>query len=132
VADEKTLEALIANRYEVMAAYARQLRSACRQDIQSLQQRPTDSVLRAARRWMHRDIEKIPANARNLVEQARAALPQADTMVRMREELRQFWLSTHRTREQLAADLQAWCRQAEGSGITALRDFSMRLRAARS
>ena len=52
VADEKTLEALIANRYEVMASYARQLRAACRQDIQSLQQRPTEAVLRAARRWM--------------------------------------------------------------------------------
>jgi len=131
VADEKTLEALIANRYEVMAAYARQLRSACRQDIQSLQQRPAEAVLRAARRWMHRDIEKIPDQERSLVTQARAALPQADTMVRMREELRQLWSSTHRTREQLAADLQAWCRQAEGSGIAALRDFSMRLRAAR-
>ena len=132
VADEKTLEALIANRYEVMAAYARQLRSACRQDIQALKQRPADAVLRAARRWMHRDIEKIPDQDRSLVAQARASLPQADTMVRMREELRQLWLSTHRTRDQLAIDLQAWCRQAESSGIAALRDFSMRLRAARS
>ena len=132
VADEKTLEALIANRYEVMAAYARQLRAACRQDIQSLKQRPADAVLSAARRWMHRDTEKIPDDARSLVEQARATLPQADTMVRMREELRQLWLSTHRSREQLAADLQAWCRRAEGSGIAALRDFSMRLRAARA
>jgi len=59
-------------------------------------------------------------------------LPQADTMVRMREELRQLWLSTHRSREQLAADLQAWCRRAEGSGVAALRDFSMRLRAVRA
>lgn len=132
VADEKTLEALIANRYEVMAAYARQLRSTCRQDIRSLNQRPAEAVLRAARRWMHRDPEKIPAGDLSLVQQARAALPQADTMVSMREELRQLWLSTHRTRTQLAADLQAWCRQAESSGIAALRDFSMRLRAARA
>jgi stearoyl-CoA desaturase (delta-9 desaturase) len=130
VADEKTLETLIANRYEVMAAYARQLRAACRQDIQSLKQRPTEAVLQAARRWMHRDIEKIPDCDRTLVDQARATLPQADTMVRMREELRQLWLSTHRSREQLASDLQAWCRRAEGSGVAALRDFSMRLRAA--
>jgi stearoyl-CoA desaturase (delta-9 desaturase) len=132
VADEKTLEALIANRYEVMATYARQLRSACRQDIQALKQRPTEAVLRAARRWMHRDIEKIPDADRNLVDQARASLPQADTMVRMREELRQLWLSTHLSREQLATDLQAWCRRAEGSGVAALRDFSMRLRAVRT
>ena len=36
------------------------------------------------------------------------------------------------TREQLAADLQAWCRRAEESGIVALRDFSIQLRSARA
>jgi len=52
-------------------------------------------------------------------------------MVRMREELRQLWLSTHRSRDQLASDLQAWCRKAEDSGVTALKEFSLRLRMAR-
>jgi len=59
-------------------------------------------------------------------------LPQVDTMVRMREELRQLWLNTHRSREQLAADLQAWCKRAEDSGVAALQEFSVRLRAARA
>jgi stearoyl-CoA desaturase (delta-9 desaturase) len=53
-----------------------------------------------------------------------------DKMITMREELRQLWLNTSRSREQLTLDLQAWCRRAEDSGIAALRDFSMRLRAA--
>ena len=56
----------------------------------------------------------------------------AAEMRQMREELRQLWLSTHRSREQLAADLQAWCRQAENSGIAALQEFSLKLRAARA
>ena len=50
-------------------------------------------------------------------------------MVSMREELRQMWLNTNHSREQLAADLQAWCRRAEESGIEALRQFSLKLRA---
>jgi stearoyl-CoA desaturase (delta-9 desaturase) len=129
-ADEKTLEALIANRYEVMAGYARDLREACRQELQSLQQRPAESVIHAARRWMHRDVDKVPAAVRAQLEAARAALPTVDTMVRMREELRQLWMSTNRSREQLAADLQTWCRRAEDSGIAALREFSVRLRSA--
>jgi stearoyl-CoA desaturase (delta-9 desaturase) len=53
-------------------------------------------------------------------------------MVTMREELRQLWLNTSHSREQLTADLQAWCHRAEASGIAALRDFSIRLRAARA
>jgi len=131
VADEKTLEAIIANRYEVMANYARELRLAMKQEIDSLSARPADSVLAAAKRWMHRDVEKVPAVVLTQLAQARAALPKVDKMVQMREELRQLWLNTHLNRAQLALDLQAWCKRAEDSGIAALQEFSMRLRAVR-
>ncbi len=133
VADEKTLEALIANRYEVMAGYARGVRQACREEIAALQARQADvSVLKAAKRWLHRDAEKVPAVALPQLAQVRAAHPALDKMVTMREELRQLWLNTSQSREQLTADLQAWCRRAEESGIAALRDFSISLRAARA
>ena len=129
VADEKTLEALIANRYEVMANYARQMRLAVKQDIASLQTMPADGVLAAAKRWMHRDVEKVPAKVLSQLEQARNLLPAVDTMVHMREELRQLWLNTNLSRAQLVADLQAWCKRAEESGIAALQEFALRLRA---
>jgi stearoyl-CoA desaturase (Delta-9 desaturase) len=133
VADEKTLEALITNRYEVMAGYARGVRQACREEIAALQARQADaSVLKAAKRWLHRDAEKVPAVALPQLAQARAAHPALDKMVIMREELRQLWLNTSQSREQLTADLQVWCRRAEESGIAALRDFSISLRAARA
>ncbi|MFY3385656.1 DesA family fatty acid desaturase [Paracidovorax sp. MALMAid1276] len=133
VADEKTLEALIAHRYEVMAGYARGVRQACKDEIAALQERNADaSVLKAAKRWLHRDAEKVPAVALPHLAQARAAHPALDKMVTMREELRQLWLNTSHSREQLTADLQAWCRRAEESGIAALREFSLRLRAAQA
>lgn len=133
VADEKTLEAVIAHRYEMMAGYARSVRRACREELAALKARQADaSVLRAARRWLHRDTEKVPARAREHIALARQAHPVLDKMVAMREELRQLWLNTSRTREQLTADLQAWCQRAEDSGVAALRDFSLRLRAAQA
>ncbi len=133
VADEKTLEAVIAHRYEMMAGYARSVRRACREELAALKARQADaSVLRAARRWLHRDAEKVPARAREHIALARQAHPVLDKMVSMREELRQLWLNTSRTREQLTADLQAWCQRAEDSGVAALRDFSLRLRAAQA
>ena len=127
VADDQTLEALIAHRYEVMASYARQMRAVFRQQTASAGQ-PT-GALRSARRWLHRDAEKVPAAAVPQLAEARAAYPVLDQMLTMREELRQLWLNTGRTREQLVADLQAWCKRAEDSGIAALRDFSFKLRA---
>ena len=79
---------------------------------------------------MHRDEEKVPAAEVSQLAQARAASPVLDKMVTMREELRQLWLNTNVSREQLIHDLQAWCHRAEESGIAALREFSMKLRAA--
>jgi len=132
VADEKTLEALIANRYELMAGYAKGVRQAARDEFEAMKARSADvAVLKAAKRWMHRDQEKVPTAVIPVLAKALAASPVLEKMVTMREELRQMWLNTHVSRDQLALDLQAWCHRAEASGIAALCEFSMRLRAAR-
>ena len=132
VADEKTLEALIVNRYEIMATYAKGVRQAARDELGAMKARSADAaVIKAARHWMHRDVEKVPASAASELAKARAVSPMLDKMVTMREELRQMWLNTTVSREQLTADLQAWCHRAEESGIAALREFSLKLRAAR-
>jgi stearoyl-CoA desaturase (delta-9 desaturase) len=130
VADEKTLEALVTNRYEVMAGYARQMRSVFRQEVANA--KLDASVLKIAARWIHRDGDKVPAEAQAPLSATLAAYPVLDKMLAMREELRQIWLNTSHSREQLALDLQAWCKRAEDSGIAALRDFSKQLRAARA
>ena len=133
VADEKTLEALIAHRYEVMAGYARALRHAGKVEIAALKLKNADaSGLRKANRWLHRDDNMVPASAKHQLAQARAEHPVLDKMVTMREELRQMWLTTSASREQLTADLQGWCHRAEQSGIAALHEFSMKLRAAKA
>jgi stearoyl-CoA desaturase (delta-9 desaturase) len=130
-ADEHTLEALIQNRFELMATYARSMRLALDGELNDLKARSADAtVLKAARHWLHRDTEKVPAGAVAQLALVRAASPVLDKMVVMREELRQLWLNRSHTREQLAADLHAWCQRAEASGIAALQEFSLRLRAA--
>ncbi|EYC50597.1 aminotransferase [Hylemonella gracilis str. Niagara R] len=133
VADDKTLEALIAHRYEIMAEYANGMKRAFRGELTALKTRVTDSsALKAAARWLHRDAEKAPASAAPQLAQARAASPVLDKMVTMREELRQLWLNTSLSREQLLANLQAWCHRAEESGIAALQEFARKLRMVRT
>jgi stearoyl-CoA desaturase (delta-9 desaturase) len=132
VADEKTLEALIANRYEIMAGFAQQMRATVREELESMKARSADSaVIKAAKLWAHRDAEKVPPAAVAQLALARAASPVLDQMVTMREELRQLWLNTAVSRAQLTAELAAWCRRAEDSGIATLREFSFKLRATR-
>ena len=135
VADDKTLEAIIANRYEVMANYARSLRRASRAEIARLKSegaasRPASPTCALARRWLHRDDDKIPHAVKAQVAGALASSPYLAKLVAMREELRMLWTRTNVSAEQLVADLQAWLRKAEESGIAALQEFALRLRAA--
>jgi len=135
VADGKTLEAIIANRYEVMAKYGAALRSACSAELERLKAQGAENTarwreLRLARRWLHRDDDRIPGHVKPEVQKAAAASPVLAKLVAMREELRQLWTRTNVSAEQLVADLQAWCRKAEESGIAALQEFSLKLRAA--
>jgi len=135
VADDKTLEAIIANRYEVMADYARSLRRASRAELHRLKTEGSTASeladMRVASRWLHRDDEMIPNNVRAQVAGALASSPRLAKLVAKREELRMLWTRTNVCAEQLVPDLQAWLVEAEQSGIGALQQFGIRLRAVR-
>ena len=135
VADSQTLEALIANRYEVMANYAAELKRACASELarmkaQGAQNAASWKSMNAARRWLHRDDDKIPQGQKPLLAKAVGDSPVLGKLVAMREELRALWTRTNVSADQLVVDLQAWCKKAEESGITALQEFSVKLRAA--
>ncbi|MCM5678857.1 fatty acid desaturase [Schlegelella sp. S2-27] len=135
VADAHTLEAIIANRYEVMAKYGRELRRACKAELAHLKDSGAKNSakwkeLRLAKRWLHRDDDRIPSSVKPQLASACAQSPALAKLVAMREELRQLWTRTNVSAEQLVVDLQAWCKKAEESGVAALQDFALKLRAA--
>ena len=135
VADDKTLEAIIANRYEVMANYAKDVKQAVAAELERLKSQGAENSarwrnMRLAKAWLHRDDEKIPTGVKSNLKEALGDSPKLTQLVAMREELRALWTRTGVSAEQLVADLQAWCRKAEESGIAALQEFSLKLRAA--
>ena len=135
VADSNTLEAIISNRYEVMAKYAGNLRRACRAEVDRLKAEGAAgqaklASMELARRWLHRDDDKIPKNVKAQLALAVEGSPRLAKLVSMREELRMLWTRTNVSVDQLVADLQAWCKKAEDSGIAALQEFALKLRAA--
>jgi stearoyl-CoA desaturase (delta-9 desaturase) len=131
-ADAHTLEAIIANRYEVMAKYAHELRAACSTELAHLKAQGSINLteLKLAKRWLHRDADRIPANVLPQLANAVKGSPNLAKLVSMREQLRLLWTRTNVSADQLVTDLQLWCKQAEDSGIEALEQFSIKLRAA--
>jgi stearoyl-CoA desaturase (Delta-9 desaturase) len=135
VADGKTLEAVIANRYEVMAKYAKEMRRAVATELERLKAQGAQNTAKwkdmvMAKAWLHRDDDKIPQGVKPQLALALGESPKLAKLVAMREELRGLWTRTGVSAEQLVADLQAWCKKAEESGIAALHEFSLKLRAA--
>ena len=133
VADSQTLEGIIANRYEVMAKYAKHLRSACRHELDRLKAEGAENTakwkeMHLAKRWLHRDDDKIPHGVKAQVANAWVHNDKLTKLVTMREELRQLWTRTNVSAEQLVSDLQTWCKKAEESGVAALQEFALKLR----
>jgi stearoyl-CoA desaturase (delta-9 desaturase) len=131
VLDQDTLQAVLANRYEVMARYGKALKRAYRQELAHLKEvgaREKYQVMRGARSWFHKEEAGLDEPQKRLLPQIFANSQKLKTYIDMRNELSAMWERSNASRDQLLIQLQDWCHRAEQSGIKALQDFATRLR----
>jgi stearoyl-CoA desaturase (Delta-9 desaturase) len=131
VLDQDTLQAVLANRYEVMARYGKALKRAYRQELAHLKEvgaREKYQLMRGARNWFHKEEAGLDEPQKRLLPQIFANSQKLKTYIDMRNELAAMWERSNASRDQLLVQLQDWCHRAEASGIKALQDFAMRLR----
>ncbi len=128
--DVDTLQAVIQNRYDVMAAFAVSVRRACAEEAKRLAaKRPSDGrLLAAARGWLATDATKWTEQHRAKLGEIFAASDKVRKLVEMRAELAAVWERSNLSREQLVQMLQQWCALAEASGVRALQDIALRVR----
>jgi len=125
-ADQNTLEAIIANRYEIMARYSKTLRSFFSNEVQHMQ--VLAAHLSDARAWLAKDESRLTTEQKAKLEELMASNAQLRKMIEMRRDLQALWGRSSATKEQLLSQLHAWCQHAEESGLSSLREFSLRLR----
>ena len=125
-ADQNTLEAIIANRYEIMARYSKTLRRFFSNEVQHMQVLAVH--LKDARTWLSKDESRLTEEEKVKLEELMASNAQLRKMIEMRRDLQAIWSRSNSSREQLVSQLHAWCQRAEDSGLTSLREFSLRLR----
>lgn len=128
-ADLETLQAVIANRYDVLSRYAKSLKRTYRAEVARLKQwSPGDAQsLKALKRAVLRGQAAAGAEKARLAEALKKSKALA-TAVAMRDELAALWERSTASKEQLLKQLQDWCHRAETSGVPPLVDFSYRLR----
>ncbi|HJV52491.1 MAG TPA: acyl-CoA desaturase [Noviherbaspirillum sp.] len=130
VADFETLQSVIANRYDVMAKYAKSVKRAWRDELETLVHKAKleSKFLKSTRKLLQREPAKLEAPQRQQLSELFAHSKALKTMHEMRVELGAIWERSHSSREQLLQQLQDWCARAEASGVKALQEFSLRLR----
>jgi stearoyl-CoA desaturase (delta-9 desaturase) len=130
VADFDTLQAVIANRYDVMAKYAKSVKHAFGEEVEHLKEKAQleNRFLKSSRKLMQREPAKLEAPQKQQLVELFQHSKVLETMHQMRVELGAIWERSHSTRDQLLQQLQDWCARAEASGIKSLQEFSLRLR----
>ena len=129
-ADFDTLQSVIANRYDVMAKYAKSIKSAWKEELEHLKDKAEleKRFLKSSRKLMQREPGKLADAHHEQLSELFQHSKSLETMHHMRVELGAIWERSHFTREQLLHKLQDWCVRAEASGIKSLQEFSLRLR----
>ena len=125
VVDSATLQAVIDNRYDVLARYAGSLKKLYREELGKLQD---SGSFKGLKQWLEVEAHQIPDDWRKRLDAMLARSQSLATLYAMRAELTAVWNRTNASREQLVADLQAWCHKAEASGIRQLQELSIRMR----
>ncbi|AMO94236.1 fatty acid desaturase family protein [Collimonas fungivorans] len=130
VPDLDTLQSVIANRYDVMAKYAKSLKNAWHEERGQLTDKAKQGAvfLKSSKKLLQREPTKLEAPQKQQLTELFLHSKALQTMHEMRVELGAIWERSHFTRDQLLHQLQDWCARAEASGIKSLQDFSLRLR----
>ena len=127
--DAQTLQSVIAHRYDVLANYAKSMKSTCATEFTALRAKGHDSAaLKTLRKWLHSDARALPEIDREKVDVVLASSPMLKTTATMRQDLSRLWERSTLNTEQLVTQLKEWCERAEKSEVPQLVDFSRRLR----
>jgi stearoyl-CoA desaturase (delta-9 desaturase) len=130
VCDLTTLQSVVANRYDVMAKYARSLKRTWRDEVGQLKAsaRLEPEFLKSTKQLLQRAPDTLQSTQKQQLSELFQHSKALKTMHEMRTELAALWERSHQSSDQLVLQLRDWCARAEASGIRSLEEFSYRLR----
>ena len=130
VCDLTTLQSVVANRYDVMAKYARSFKRTWREEVVQLKQgaRLEPEFLKSTNQLLQRAPDTLQLTQKQQLSELFQHSKALKTMHEMRTELAALWERSHQSSDQLVLQLRDWCARAEASGIRSLEEFSHRLR----
>ncbi len=128
-----TVQAIIHNRYLLAMRYSKQLQSDLAAEMAKIKH---DIALpdpaKTFAKWLQKEPALLNAAEQQQLQALTAQSPMLDKIYRMRRDLSELWGRSSLSSEELVQKLQAWCQQAENSGIEALARYAQVLRQAKT
>lgn len=129
VPDTDTMRALLAHRFQAMTDYQRSvLKPALREEARLAGEKLRALLPRKLRKGLVDDGRWLKPEAREQLQQWVAERPRIHTLIEYRARLRAVLEARSHDASERLSQLQAWCQEAEASGIRALQEYSERLK----
>ncbi len=129
VPDGDTMKALLAHRFQAMTDYQRNvIGPALREEAAAAGAKLRALLPRQLRKGLVDDGRWLKPEAREQLQNWVSQRPRIRTLVEHRARLSALLEARSHNAAESLHNLQAWCREAEASGIRALQDFSARLK----
>jgi len=127
--DGDTLKALLAIRFQAMTDYQRDvLKPALREEARAAGAKLRALLPRKLRKGLVDDGRWLKPDAQQQLQSWVAQRPRIRTLVEQRARLAAVLEARGQTAADTLHQLQAWCHEAEASGVRALQEFSARLK----
>lgn len=128
--DLDTVKAVVGNRFQIMANYysnvlVPMLQQVKREQVISAQDK---KLIQRAKVLLRRDQTLLSPKSHSHLQALLERYETLRTAYAFRESLQYVWQKTASSQKELIEALQAWCKQAEDSGLESLRQFSIQLK----
>ena len=128
--DIETVKAVIANRFQVMSFYYKNVMKPVLKQEKSifLETKENKKLFQRAGSLLRRENKLLSHKAKSRLELLLAAREQLHLVYSFKQSLQNVWLKTASSQKELIESLQQWCSQAEESGLDVLKQFAQQLK----
>ncbi|HEY4039605.1 MAG TPA: fatty acid desaturase, partial [Burkholderiaceae bacterium] len=126
--DLQTLQAVVSNRYDLLARYASATRKAFGDELTRLRlSAPDYDRFARVKKWVTRRSAAVPEAHQKTLAELMGRSGVIKTLIEMRDELAVTWQHAAASRDEMLGHLQRWIARAEASGIQALQEAAARI-----
>ncbi len=128
IIDIETVRAVIRNRFHILKLYARRVTKPMLKQQRRNSELAYRKLLRRASKLLTREDIVLDSDKRRRLDAALNYSQTLETVYHFKQQLKEIWIKSSNDQVKRVQRLQAWCAEAEKSGIEVLQEFALYLR----